>query len=542
MRPTPVIAFVIAVAATATAADASARASSATVPTRDGAASLHRLDAGRAELQWAGGQRTPVALTDTVLIKLNAPVTDETWSALGVEPVRLAHARLGWWVVRGKPGEDCIDVASRLTTESPQSVEPHRLAKHRLEKRHLEKHRVVPNFAVTRRRHAAAEAPNDPQFGGQWYLDEDRLDILAAWGRTMGDETVSIGVVDNGCDYDHPDLMNKLDGGIDVVDEDDDASHAASSLGNNHGTACAGLIAAETNNEIGIAGVCPHCRLHCIRLLNDDDQPTPIAADVAAFAYALDADLDVVSNSWGFSASFPVPIALREAIELVMTEGRGGLGTVVVFAAGNDDHEIQNFELQAIDGVINVGATNNFGELTTFSNFGDSVDIVAPTGTVTTDISGPDGDDPGDYTGLFGGTSSACPLVAGVTGLLLSAAPEATSAEVLQALRATAEQSFFAQPNEQGHDAKYGYGTIRPLAAIEALAGQAEEPDPQEEDAVVTDTEQPDTTENPAPQEQPTPTSESDSGCQSHATPDPPAPLLLLLLLLLLPRAPRRRT
>jgi subtilisin family serine protease len=150
----------------------------------------------------------------------------------------------------------------------------------------------------------------------------------------------------------------------------------------------------------------------------------------------------------------------------VHTQGRGGLGTLVVFAAGNDDRPLGADELEALPGVINVGAVNNFGELAQFSNSGPSLDVVAPVGTSTTDISGPDGSDPGDYTTSFGGTSSACPLVAGIAGLLVSAAPMATATEIENALTSTAKQSLFATPDANGHDNFYGYGLVQAQAAL----------------------------------------------------------------------------
>src|SRR6185436_10257003 len=118
--------------------------------------------------------------------------------------------------------------------------------------------------------------------------------------------------------------------------------------------------------------------------------------------------------SWGFTTATPVPKPLADAIQLVHEQGRGGLGALVVFAAGNDDRLLGAGELEAVPGVTTVGAVNNFDEVAQFSNHGPSLAVVAPTGTLSTDISGSDGDNPGDYIASFGGTSSACPIVAGI--------------------------------------------------------------------------------------------------------------------------------
>src|SRR5690606_17456671 len=148
--------------------------------------------------------------------------------------------------------------------------------------------------------------PTDPRWGGQWYFQN--LGMPEAWGITRGAPSTSIVVVDTGCDLGHPDLEGKLDPGRDVVDGDDDPSFVPGEPGAAHGTACAGLIAAETDNDEGIAGGCPECRLRCVRMLSE--QGTPISADVEAFQFALEVDAAVVSNSWGFVDPIPAPAPL----------------------------------------------------------------------------------------------------------------------------------------------------------------------------------------------------------------------------------------
>jgi len=359
-------------------------------------------------------------------------------------------------------GEDGLDIAARLAAV----VGPHSgLAD------------VSPNLWLAHTKHAA-DPPNDPRFAGQWYFD--RINMLDAWELTTGDPARTVVIVDDGCDLDHPDLINKMDPGLDVFDNDDDPSYLPAAAGNEHGTACAGLVAADTDNNLGIAGGCPECRLRCVRLLGARGQMLPVTADVDAFEFALAVDADVVSNSWGFVDQIAVPPALEIAINNVYNNGRGGMGALVLFAVGNDSWEIGDHELLGVEGVLGIGAINNYDEKTSFTNYGNSVDLVAPAGTLTTDIAGPDGAESGDYFTGFGGTSSACPVAAGVAGLLVSAAPDKTAAELYDLMILTARTAPYAEFPD-AHDPIYGWGIIDPAPALRALGLTPPEPEIEEE-------------------------------------------------------------
>lgn len=394
----------------------------------------------------ATGRRTPVMIGHTVIVR--GPGAGQLED---VEVVRDLMPSLGMVLVAAarREGQGESEDAAELAARLPPG-----------------QHEVYPNIALLHRAAIPATPPfqpDDPRYPSQFYLEE--IDIEAAWQLSIGSPDIDVLVADNGCDLAHPDLVAKLDPGVDPIDDDGDPSFEPGD-GNEHGTACAGLVAASTQNGTDIAGTCPECRLRCSRLLPAEGEPATVASDVLTFQFALEVDADIVSNSWGFIDAIPVPAPLKAAIDEVMTNGRGGKGSVVVFASGNDSRIIGADELLAVEGIIGVGAVNNLGELTQFSNGGDSVDVVAPTGTITTDISGPGGADPGDVTVSFGGTSSACPIVAGVVGLMLARNPELTQAEVNEALVSTAKQSIFATPDEQGHDDFYGFGLVQPAAAL----------------------------------------------------------------------------
>ncbi|MBX3251930.1 MAG: S8 family serine peptidase [Myxococcales bacterium] len=402
----------------------------------------------------ADGVRFAATIDEHALVRV-APDVDAVaaFRALGVRPVSEVARAIGAWRVVDIGGEDGLGLAARL---APHAGPGGPLVD------------AIPDWILAHELRAIDIPPNDPRYPGQWFFS--RIDLEAAWRMSIGDESVTVVVVDTGCDGEHPDLVAKLDPGRDVLDGDDDPT-PPEGPGAEHGTACAGLVGAETDNGLGVAGACPLCRVRCVRLLSGMASEVPISADVAAFQFALDVDAAIVSNSWGFVNATPIPAALRAILERVSDEGRGGRGALVLFAAGNDDRELYDYELNAVRGVITVGAVNNFDEVTAFSNRGPSVALVAPTGTLTTDISGPGGADPGDYLASFGGTSSACPIAAGVAGLLVAAAPEATREEIADALIFTARQSIFATPDERGHDLYYGYGRLDPAAALRRILG-----------------------------------------------------------------------
>lgn len=371
--------------------------------------------------------------------------SDAELAARGLSRRRDLAPSIGLSIVTAE-GEDGLTIAARLANDPELEV--------------------TPDLLLRRTANEITVPPNDPRYSGQRYLS--RIDIEDAWAISTGDPASTIAVVDTGCDGTHPDLL--LLPGYDAFDDDDDPTPPASTEGNAHGTECAGIVAAIGDNGEGIAGTCPECTLRCVRLLPGGDAPIPISTDVAAFQHGIDWNVVAISNSWGFREAVAVPSPLRAIMIAAQTMGRGGLGAVVVFAAGNENREIIEGELYGVPGVITVGGINIFDEAAPYSNHGAAVDLVAPLGALTTDITGPDGSSPDDYTSTFSGTSSACPVVSGVIGLLASAYPEATAAELHDAVIATTRSARFATPDENGHDPLYGYGIVDPAGALAYLA------------------------------------------------------------------------
>lgn len=228
-----------------------------------------------------------------------------------------------------------------------------------------------------------------------------------------------------------------------------------------HGTAVAGVAAAVTGNGLGVAGACPACPIVPVRLITGE--LVEISSDVEAFAHVIDHGAAVCNNSWGYDEALPMPFALEAVLSRAESEGRGGKGMLVVFAAGNEDREVRDFELQGHPSVVTVGATDRYGHATPYTNYGAGLDLVAPVGAVTTTLDG-------DYTYSFGGTSSAAPVVAGVLGLAVAAAPDVTAARLRELLVATAKKSPLVSYDEQGHNDTYGYGQVQPLELLQVLS------------------------------------------------------------------------
>ena len=313
---------------------------------------------------------------------------------------------------------------------------------------------------------AQPQSSDDPLREGQWYLDA--LDIAPLHALTRGDPAVRVAVLDSGIDIAHPDLASKVVAPYDAFSDDEDPSpepgeycfDGSDRVCDDHGTAVAGVAVAEADNGAGAVGLCPDCSLVPIKLLGEGTGA--LSRDVAAFEHAIASDAAVINNSWGFVRPTAVPAPLADVIARAATEPRGGLGALVVFAAGNDDREIRDDELQALADVLCVTATDSYGRYTNYTNHGASVDLSAPSATVS--IAPNEG-----TTTTFGGTSAAAPVVAGLAGWALSVRPELSAAELRGLLLDTAVPSPLVTHDDAGHHPYYGFGTVDPTALLAAL-------------------------------------------------------------------------
>lgn len=294
----------------------------------------------------------------------------------------------------------------------------------------------------------AVHTGSDPLIGSQWGLTATRMP--EAW-TVSGGEGVTIAVVDTGVDLDHPDLVDQLVDGIDLVDGDGvpDDPHG-------HGTHVAGIAAAATDNGIGGAGAAPDATIMPVRVL-DADGTGDDATIAAGIDWAVDHGAGVVNLSLGesgfasrLSKGGPLNAAIRRA---------EAAGVVVVAAAGNDSDHKQSYRLGVP--VLVVNASTPEGTAAAFTNTGDARAVSAPgVGILSTAPVAPTTLFPAGTDGYesLDGTSMAAPLVAGLAALLVSVGM--SPAQVRDTIAATAT-------NPAG-DADLGEGVVDAAAALGA--------------------------------------------------------------------------
>ncbi len=347
---------------------------------------------------------------------------------------------------------------------------------------------AIPDFSVQRVPYATT---NDALFPNQWHLESTGqngakpnadVDIQGAWDVTRGDPSVIVAMVDTGVELAHPDLVPNLVPGTDVLDNDSNPQATDYFFGlftENHGTSTSGIACGAGDNGIGISGAAQHCKVMPIRFLSEFILVQPTIQDEAdAFNFARANGAAVINNSWGPSAAAALPASTKAAIDDCVANGRGGLGTMVFFAAGNSAVDVATNGYAAYANTIAVSASTDQDLFASYSNFGNEIDFAAPsnggvtTGTWTTDRFGSVGYSAGDYTDAFGGTSSASPLAAGIAALVLSANPYLSWDEVRDVMRTTTIKIDLAGGayDVNGHSSKYGYGKVNANNAVhEAL-------------------------------------------------------------------------
>jgi subtilisin family serine protease len=342
-------------------------------------------------------------------------------------------------------------------------------------------------------------AVNDPRFNRQWNLKNEGssiqgsgtagadIDAELAWTINIGSPDVKIVIVDSGIDTLHPELEGKLLPGFDAMGDGTNGYPTPNYDGDGHGTSCAGIAAANTNNTLGIAGVCQGCQVYPVRVFNyevilGEVQPwSETAFFLDAMGWQTQADIDVSSNSWAVPdvllALYPGSDTLVNAvIDEVVENGRGGLGVPMLFSSGNDGiTDTIPLWPARYEKTIAVGATSMCDEHKTptscdgenwwAGNWGEGLDVSAPGVRIATiDMLGTNGFHNTEYYDNFNGTSAACPNAAGTMALILSEFPQMPEWMARKVLNRGSEKvggyDYSTWKADGGWSKELGYGRI----------------------------------------------------------------------------------
>ena len=356
--------------------------------------------------------------------------------------------------------------------------------------------------------HSLRTFPNDPLVTNQWHLKRSGaavagsdMNIETAWNYPAATGTrgsgIRIGIIDDGCETSHPDLSPNADTANDKDWNGNDADPSPVSS-DDHGTACAGNAAAKGNNGIGVSGSAPKVTLVGMRLIA---AAVTDAQEAEAMGY-LPEIIQIKSNSWGPDDTGtllegPGPVTLA-ALQSATTTGRGGKGSIILWAGGNggDVGDNSNYDGYANSiHTIAIGATDSGGRRAYYSEPGSNLIVCAPSsgdalstlGITTTDLTGSSGSNTapsssgGDYTDEFGGTSSATPSAAGVVALMLQTNPNLGWRDVQEILIRTAVQppastGWVTNPAGLDLNHDFGAGLIDATAAVNLAATWASLP------------------------------------------------------------------
>ncbi len=322
---------------------------------------------------------------------------------------------------------------------------------------------AITSASVEMHRPMALRQPTDPHYPNQWHLNNTELPIAdvnaePAWDLGVTGVGVTIGIVEWAWQHDHPDLAANFN---------EEATQTGGSL-SYHATACAGVAGAVAYNNEGCVGLAYGAQLSG-QLTGTD------AENAIAFAYRNDLN-DIKSNSWGPTDNGTITYLTEvehDAIVEAVTTGRNGLGTIIVWAAGNGgyyDDRVEYDPYASSRYTLAIGAIGDQDYRSDYNETGASMLAVAHSSGNTRKIFSTYGGS--GYTAYFGGTSAASPLAAGAIALMLEANPSLTWRDVQHVLINSARQCDATEAdwttNAAGHlvNHNYGFGAVDAYAAV----------------------------------------------------------------------------
>ncbi|WP_026689564.1 S8 family peptidase [Alteribacter aurantiacus] len=286
--------------------------------------------------------------------------------------------------------------------------------------------------------------PNDELYDPyQWNLEQ--ITVEEGWQITSGNEEIPIAIIDSGVDPEHVDLEDKIIGGYNAFENNENYYDE-----HGHGTHVAGVAAAVTNNVEGIAGVSWTNPILAVKALDANAEGNSFSiAD--AIRWSVDNGARVINMSLGDSHDSEV---MRDAIRYAYEQD-----VVLIAASGNEAVETPMYPA-AYPEVFTVAALDPDGQHAQFSNFGEHVDVSAPGEHIPSTYVG------NEYVAMSG-TSMASPHVAGLAGLILSINPELSNEEVYDIMRNSCNDI-----GDSGFDIYTGHGIINVTNAIKLANGQ----------------------------------------------------------------------
>lgn len=285
---------------------------------------------------------------------------------------------------------------------------------------------------------------NDPFLNFQW--QHDVIGSRTAWDTTTGVPGVVVAVCDTGIDLDHPDLVNQIVPGYNSVTQLTEAQGGLVDDINGHGTFIAGLVAAEGDNGVGVAGIGYDLRVMPIRVSNRTDGSASLSALVGGARWAVDNGARIANVSYSGVTNAAVQVAGADIKQA------GGL---LFWAAGNDGASLGTVDHPD---VVVVGSTTSSDNRSGFSNFGPAVDVTAPGSSVySTRVGG--------FYGSGSGTSYANPVAAAVAALAWSVDPFAAPQTIEDALYNSA-----ADLGDPGEDDFFGAGRVDAAAVVSFIS------------------------------------------------------------------------
>jgi subtilisin family serine protease len=290
---------------------------------------------------------------------------------------------------------------------------------------------VEPDYKVKMK-----SVPHDPYYTDQWF--HKVIQSEGAWNMTKGSSDVIVAVIDDGIDLEQEDLIDQIIYPYDMYYDTSDFI----SVGD-HGTHVAGIIAAAADNELGVSGVAPGVNIMPINVFDGDDAYT--SDIINGIYYAIDNGAKIINLSLG---GYDQSTALNDAIQEAYKAG------LVVIAAAGNDHTSKKVYPASYSNVISVASTDSNDHLSSYSNYGNSVDITAPGEEILSTL-------PYDDYGYMSGTSMATPVVSGIAALFWSLHPDFTNSQVVNYL----EQSA-VDLGAFGKDSYFGWGRVNAEKAL----------------------------------------------------------------------------